>query len=157
MSRTWPTATSQPGERYILGGTNMRWSQVIERVSKLSGRHHPLIVLPNEIATAVELLARAGVSRVPGMPLEGIRLMAPDWRYSSARAKRELGYRPRSATETLARTVDWCLELIDSGRLASSRSKSFDLMAAGVEVGDRLQLLLPLKLAGRLAGRKVVI
>ena len=34
---------------------------------------------------------------MPGVPLEGIRLMAPDWRYSSATAKRELGYEPRPA------------------------------------------------------------
>jgi len=144
----------EAGERYILGGENMRWSEVIERVAKLSGHHHPLIVLPPEIASGARLLSAV---RLPGLPLEGIRLMAPDWRYSSARAERELGYHARPAGETLKRTVDWCLELIESGRIGPSRSSSFDLMAAGVRLGDRLQLLLPLKLAGRLAGRRTVI
>ena len=51
--------------------------------------------------------------------IEGIRLMAPDWRYSSARARRELGYRPRRANETLRRTVDWYTELIEDDRLAA--------------------------------------
>ena len=46
--------------------------------------------------------------------------MAPDWRYSSAKAKRELGYEPRGASETLKRTVDWYLELIENGRLPAS-------------------------------------
>jgi dihydroflavonol-4-reductase len=144
----------KPGERYVLGGENMRWSEVIERVAKLSDRRHPLLVLPPEIASLATLLSRIGIR---GLPLEGIRLMAPDWRYSSAKAKRELGYRPRSAGETLARTVDWCLELIESGRLARARRRSFDVMTASVRIGDRLQLLLPLKLAGRLAGRRTVI
>ena len=67
-----------------------------------------------------------------------------------------LDHRP-AAGETLARTVDWCLELIESGRLARARRRSFDVMTASVRIGDRLQLLLPLKLAGRLAGRRTVI
>ncbi len=143
----------RPGERYVLGGQNIRWSELLERVAKLSGRHHPLIVLPPELSRGADVLARAGI----GGFVEGIRLMAPDWRYSSAKAKRELGYDPRSAAETLARTVDWCLELIESGRVGRSRRRSFDLATAGVRVGDRLQLLLPLKVAGRIAGRKTVL
>jgi dihydroflavonol-4-reductase len=146
----------KPGERYVLGGQNMRWSEVIERVAKLAGRRHPLLVLPPAIASFATLLNGVGIRRLP-LPLEGIRLMAPDWRYSSAKAKRELGYKPRPASETLARTVDWCLELIESGRLDQARRSSFDVMTAGVRIGDRLQLLLPLKLAGRLAGRRTVI
>jgi dihydroflavonol-4-reductase len=144
----------KPGRRYILGGQNMRWSEVIERVAKLSGRHHALLVLPPELANGARMLGNVGL---PGVPMRGIKLMAPDWRYSSARAKRELGYRPRSAAETLARTVDWCLELIDNGRIGRSRPTSFDLMTAGVQLGDQLHLLAPLKLAGRLTGRKTVI
>jgi dihydroflavonol-4-reductase len=141
------------GERYILGGQNLRWSEVIERIATISGRRHPLIVIPPEVATSARLLARV---RVPGLPLEGIRLMAPDWRYSSAKAKRELGYEPRDATETLERTVEWYLELIEGGRLEGRRS-SLALMSSGVRLGDRLRLLGPLKAAGRLAGRRTVL
>jgi dihydroflavonol-4-reductase len=144
----------KPGKRYILGGQNMRWSELIERVAKLSDRHHALLVLPPEIARGAKLLGNVGV---PGVSTEGIRLMAPDWRYSSARAKRELGYKPRPASQTVARTVDWCLELIANGKVGRSRSSSFDLMTQGVQIGDRLQLLAPLKLAGRIAGRRTVL
>jgi nucleoside-diphosphate-sugar epimerase len=146
--------SGRPGERYILAGENLRWSEVIERIAKLSGRRQPVIVLPPEIAAGARLLGRI---RIPGVPLEGIRLMAPDWRYSSARAKRELGYEPRSADATLKSTVDWYLELIENGRLDSRRSGSFDLMTAGVRLGDRLGLLAPLKAAGRLARRRTVL
>ena len=147
------------GERYILGGQNMRWSEVIERVAGLAGRR-PLIILPPEMAKGAELLSRLSLprwARPPGMPLEGIRLMAPDWRYSSAKAKRELGYNPISASETLERTVSWYLELIESGTVNSSRRSSFDLMSAGVRLADRLGLLLALKGASRVTGRRTVL
>jgi len=142
------------GERYIVGGDNMRWSEVIERVARIAGVRHPLIVLPPEIVGVADILKRAGV---PFGVLEGIRLMAPDWRYSSAKARRELGYRPRRASETLKRTVDWCLELIEDDRLPPSKSRSFDVMTAAVRAADRVGLLLPLRAAGQVAGRRTVI
>lgn len=146
--------SGKPGERYILGGQNLRWSDVIEQIARISGHRHPLIVLPPEIAHGAGLLPRI---RLPGLPVEGIRLMAPDWRYSSAKAKRELGYSPRPATETLERTVEWYVSLIENGRLEISRRNSFDLLATAVRTGDRLGLLIPLKAVGRLAGRKTVL
>jgi dihydroflavonol-4-reductase len=144
----------KPGERYILGSENLRWSDVIQQVAELSGRREPVVAIPPEVAAGANLF---GNLRVPGVPLEGLRLMAPDWRYSSAKAERELGYSPRSAHETIERTVSWYLDLIDSGRLERGGRGSFGLMTAGVRLGDRLRLLLPLELAGRLAGRKTVL
>jgi dihydroflavonol-4-reductase len=152
--------SGRPGERYILGGQNLRWSEVMERVAKLAGQRHPLLVLPPEIAHGAELMKRArlpGRNNLLGLPLEGIRLMAPDWRYSSAKARRELGYAPRSVTETLKRTVDWYLELIADGRLDDSRRSSFDAMTRGVRMADRVGLLAPLRGVGWVAGRRTVL
>ena len=39
-----------PGERYVLGGHDVGWVELIERVGELSGVHHPLMVLPPEAA-----------------------------------------------------------------------------------------------------------
>ncbi len=142
------------GERYILGGDNLRWSEVMERVAKLSGIDHPLLVLPPEIAGA------AGALRLLGRgvgPIEGMRLMAPQWRYSSAKARRELGYAPRSATETLRRTVDWYLELIEDDRLPARTTRSLDVASGTVRLAERIGLLVPLKVAGSLAGRRTVL
>ena len=127
---------------------------MIERIARLSGVRHPLLVLPPEIAGVADALKRTGV---PFGILEGIRLMAPDWRYSSAKARRELGYEPRRATETLKRTVDWYQELIEDDRLAAPKSRSFDVMTAGVRAADRFGLLLPLRAAGQLTGRRTVL
>jgi dihydroflavonol-4-reductase len=144
----------RPGERYILGGQNLRWSDVLDRIARISKRRHPLIVLPPETARAADLLSRFPI---PILPLEGIRLMAPDWRYSSNKAKRELGYQPRTASNTLKRTVNWYLDLLASGDLPSTRPSSFDFMGAGVRAADRTGLLVPLRAVGRLAGRRMVI
>jgi dihydroflavonol-4-reductase len=144
----------RPGERYILGGENLRWSDVVERIARISGVRHPLIVLPPEVVAVADALKRM---HVPLGIVEGIRLMAPDWRYSSARARRELGYRPRGANETLRRTVSWYTELIEDDRLAASNSRSFDVMTAGVRIADRLGLLAPLRVAGQVAGRRTVL
>ena len=142
------------GQRYIIGGENLRWSEVIDRVARISGVRHPLLVLPPEIAGVADALKRAGV---PFGMLEGIRLMAPNWRYSSARARRELGYAPRGAAETLKRTVDWYQELIEDDRMSAPKSRSFDVMTAGVRAADRFGLLLPLRAAGQMTGRRTVI
>jgi hypothetical protein len=83
--------------------------------------------------------------------------MAPDWRYSSARARRELGYAPRGANETLRRTVAWCTELIEDDRLPVSSNRSFSVMTAGVRMADRLGLLATLRVAGQVAGRRTVL
>ena len=147
-------ARGRAGERYILGGENLRWSEVIDRVARISGVRHPLLVLPPEISGVADALKRAGV---PFGILEGIRLMAPNWRYSSAKARRELGYRPRRASETLKRTVDWYQELIEDDRLAAPTSRSLDVMTTGVRTADRFGLLLPLRAAGQLAGRRTVL
>jgi hypothetical protein len=114
----------------------------------------PLIVLPPEVATAAGALRRLGA---PFGTLEGIRLMAPHWRYSSAKARRELGYAPRGAAETLDRTVAWYLELIEDDRLPARNSRSFDLMTGAVHVANRFGLLLPLRAAGAVAGRRTVL
>jgi dihydroflavonol-4-reductase len=144
----------RPGERYILGGENLRWSEVVERVAGISGIQHPLIVLPPQMAIAADALQRLGASFGT---LEGIRLMAPHWRYSSAKARRELGYSARPAAETLRRTVEWYMELIEDDRLPAGGNRSFDWSTRAVRLADRFGLLAPLRLAGSLAGRRTVL
>jgi dihydroflavonol-4-reductase len=141
------------GERYILGGENMRWTEVIERVAAASRVHHPLLVLPAELGNAAELAHRL---RLPIWMVEGVRVMAPEWRYSSAKAKRRLGYRPRGARETIERTVEWCMELIEDDRLPVSHN-AFDWVGRGLRVAERMHLLAPLRAAGQLTGRKFVM
>ncbi len=145
----------QPGERYVLGGHDARWVDVLERVAELSGVHHPLVVLPPEAGAAARAAESLGL---PGLvAAEGIVLMAQNWRYSSAKARRELGYRSRTLDRTLRETIDWYRELLDGGGLGGGPPSPMSLAAAGVRLAGRTGLLGGLAAAERYVGRKLVL
>jgi len=145
----------RPGERYVLGGHDTGWVELLGRVAELSGVHHPLVVLPPEAGAA----ARAAESHgFPGLvAAEGILLMAQNWRYSSAKARRELGYRARSLDGTLRDTIGWYRDLLDGGGLGAGSPSAMSLAAAGVRLAGRAGLLGGLELAERYVGRKLVL
>jgi dihydroflavonol-4-reductase len=144
----------KPGERYILGGENMTWAELIDQVARVSGIHHPLLVLPNVIKDVARLRESL---RIPGtLAAEGFELMANDWRFSSAKARDELGYEPRPLSETIQETVDWYLDLIDQGQLEEREASPLSTMAAALRVGERLGLVQGLHAVERVAGRRLV-
>ena len=126
----------EPGERYILGGENVRWVDLIERVAKLSDVHHPVLVIPRDVAAA--LAAAGSVSGGVLISPEAFSLMAQDWRYSSQKAKKELGYRPRGLDATLRETVGWYGELLQAGLLAGGRPSPMSLGSLGVRAAARV-------------------
>jgi dihydroflavonol-4-reductase len=144
----------RPGERYVLGGHDIRWVELFERVAELSGIRQPLLVLPREAGAVARAAELTGLPSP--IPAEGIVLMAQNWRYSSAKARRELGYRPRALDRTLADTIDWYTELIESGALGGARPSALSLAAAGVRLADRSGALGVLRAAERYVGRKLV-
>jgi len=145
----------RPGERYVLGGHDTRWVELFGRVAELSGVRHPLLVLPREAGA----LARA--AEAAGLPspvsAEGLVLMAQNWRYSSAKARRELGYRARALERTLTDTIDWYRDLIDSGTLAGARPSALSIAAAGMRIADRAGTLGALRIAERYLGHRLVM
>ncbi len=143
-----------PGERYVLGGHDLQWVELIERVARLSGVHHPLVVLPREAGALARRAEELGLpSPVAG---EGVLLMAQSWSYSSNKARRDLGYRARPLDRTLRDTIAWYLELIEAGALGR-RTSPLSLTAAGVRLAGRVGLLGGLRLAERYTGRRLVI
>ena len=64
--------------------------------------------------------------------------MAQDWRYSSEKAKRVLGYRPRGLKPTLRETVEWYDELLRTGVLAGGRPSPMSLGSLGVRLAARV-------------------
>jgi dihydroflavonol-4-reductase len=143
-----------PGERYVLGGHDLDWVELFQRVAELSGVRHPLLVLPRE-AGAVARAAEAAGFPSP-ISAEGLVLMAQNWRYSSRKARRELGYRTRGLERTLTDTIDWYRELVESGTLGGGRPSALSLAAAGVRVADRTGALAVLRAAERYVGRRIV-
>jgi dihydroflavonol-4-reductase len=144
----------KPGERYILGGYNLRWVELIDRLAEQSGVSHPVLVVPRDFA----LLARAyGELRLPSpVAPEGLVLMAQNWRYSSRKAKKELGYRTRPLERTLGESIEWSRELIEAGAFRERGASALSLAAAGVRFAERLGLGAGLRAADRYTGRRLV-
>ena len=125
-----------PGERYILGGENVRWVELIERVAKLAEVRHPVVVIPRDVAAAIA--AAGSVSGGVLISPEAFALMAQDWRYSSQKAKKELGYRARGLDATLRETVDWYLGLMRSGALGAGRPSPMSVGSLGIRLAARV-------------------
>jgi dihydroflavonol-4-reductase len=142
------------GERYILGGENVRWVDLIERVAELGQVRHPLLVIPREVAETI-----ASVGSVSGGVLispEAFSLMAQDWRYSSNKAAKELGYKPRRLDVTLRETVDWYLELMRDGVLDRGSPSVMSLGSLGVRLAGRTGGLRVLHALEGWTGRRLV-
>src|SRR3954469_9837050 len=143
-----------PGERYILGGRNMTWPALIDRVAELSEVHVPVLVMPPEIARVARIREAFGL---PGpMSVEGYELMSKDWRFSSKKAHRELGYEARPIDETLLDTIDWYMELIESGTLEGAGRSGLSTIAGVMRRASGLGLLQPVRIGQSLLGRRVV-
>jgi dihydroflavonol-4-reductase len=144
----------EPGERYILGGKNMTWPQLIERVAELSGVRYPIFALPTAIRRVSRIREALGV---PGpISAEATNLMGRDWRFSSQKARRELGYEPRPLDDTLRRTIEWYQELIDAQAFADSGGSGLSRIADSMRLASQLGLLAPIRWGQRLTGRRIL-
>jgi dihydroflavonol-4-reductase len=144
----------RPGERYVLGGHDTGWVELLEKVAELSGVRHPLLVLPPELGRVAQ--RAEGLGLPTPVSSEGILAMAQNWRYSSRKARSELGYRTRSLERTLRDTIDWYRSLIESGALDGGRPSALSLGAVGVRLAGRTGLLRGLRAAERYVGRTLV-
>jgi dihydroflavonol-4-reductase len=142
------------GERYILGGENSTWPELIDKIVDYSGIRHPIMVLPPESARVARVREALGLPSA--ISTEGYALMAQDWRFSSSKAERVLGYRARPLDETVRATVDWYLELIEAGMFEGSERSGMSAVAEGLGAAGRLGLLTPVRLGQWLTGRRVL-
>jgi hypothetical protein len=91
------------------------------------------------------------------MPAEGFGLMSKDWRFSSEKAKRELGYSARPLDETLSATVEWYLDLIDEGAFVDEVRSGMSTIAGALGQAAAFGLLHPVRLGQRMARRRVLV
>jgi dihydroflavonol-4-reductase len=103
----------RPGENYILGAVNLTLRQVLELLSRLTGKRPPRLKLPHWIPLAVahveEPLARL-MGRDPRVPLAGVRMSKSVMFFDASKAVRELGF-PQSPIEpAFERAVSWFIE-----------------------------------------------
>jgi dihydroflavonol-4-reductase len=95
-----------PGQRYILGNRNFTLDRLFTDLARLSGVEPPSVKLPATMAMA---MAEAG-RWLPGgsvpSPAE-VRAASLHWAFSSAKAKRELGWRTSPHEDCLEETIAW--------------------------------------------------
>jgi dihydroflavonol-4-reductase len=99
----------QIGERYILGNRNFTFDRLFADLGRISGVEAPPVKLPVAVAVA---LAGAG-RRLPGIALPSpaeIRAASLNWAFSSAKAKRELGWTTSPHEDCLEETIAWYRE-----------------------------------------------
>lgn len=100
------------GDRYILAGRNFTLDRLFADLSRITGLAPP-VKIPAGAALA---LARAASSlSVPSpVTVDEVRSAMQWWTYRNAKARRELGFKPRPHEETLEATVAWHLEQLGS-------------------------------------------
>jgi dihydroflavonol-4-reductase len=92
-------------ERYILGGTNIAACDLLDKISAVLGKSPTKVTVPRwflEFAAQISLGIHRfkGHSKLSFYP-DLVRFLDYDWIYSSEKAKRELGFRPRPLDETI--------------------------------------------------------
>jgi dihydroflavonol-4-reductase len=98
------------GQRYILGGDNVMLQDLLGEIAALTGRRAPRVKLPlwplYPLARAAEGLAQL-TGREPFMTVDGLNMSKNRMFFSSAKAERELGYRPGPHLPALRAALDW--------------------------------------------------
>jgi dihydroflavonol-4-reductase len=98
------------GERYILGGQNVLFSQLLGDVAGLVGRRAPRVRLPWRALIPVAFFAE-GVARITGREpfatLAGVHMARYRMFFASTKAESELSYQSRPYIEGVKDAVRW--------------------------------------------------
>jgi dihydroflavonol-4-reductase len=98
------------GERYILGGENLPLAAILAEVAQAAGVRAPRIRVPYAIAycaaIGAELTARLRGNE-PFITRDGVRMARKRMYFTSAKASRKLGYKPRPARAAIADAIGW--------------------------------------------------
>jgi dihydroflavonol-4-reductase len=102
------------GQRYILGGENLSFGELIIRIDAILGRPAPKRYVPlglmGALAGALRVLNTFGVDI--HMTPELVRQVCSWYLYvDSAKAMRELGYKPQRIDGAVATTIDWLKQI----------------------------------------------
>ena len=102
------------GERYVIGGEDVSLRDILCSVTAAAGRQPPRLRLPHgavlPVAYAAEAWSRLTGGREPFVTVDGVRMARKRMYYSSAKARRTLGYNPGPALGALSDAVAWFRE-----------------------------------------------
>ncbi len=98
------------GERYILGGQNVLFSQMLKDIAEMMGRRAPRVRLPWRALVPVALAAEAAAAitgREPFITMDGVYLARYRMFFASTKAEQELSYRSRPYIQGIEDAMRW--------------------------------------------------
>jgi dihydroflavonol-4-reductase len=115
------------GRSYLLGGENLSLEQLLALLAEATGLPAPTRRFPTSLAVAAAWASNVVEGRLlhrqPSIPLEGAKMSTTHMSVDDSRARRELGYTSRPASEALARAARWFAE---AGYVRPDRLARFD-------------------------------
>lgn len=101
------------GESYILGGQNAYLAEFLAAIARQSCRRPPSLQIPRTavmpVAFVSEALARV-TKKEPFVTMDGLRMSKKHMFFTSAKAEKELGYRPRPYGKAVRDAITWFKE-----------------------------------------------
>jgi len=98
------------GERYILGGKDVPFAQMLKDISELVGRHAPRLRIPHAVALPIAYAAEGLAlltGKEPFASIDAVRMAAHCMYFSSRKAEHELGFQARPYIAGLDDAIRW--------------------------------------------------
>ncbi len=129
------------GRSYILGGENLSLADVVACLAAATKLPRPAWRVPRRLAVVTgwvsEVVEGRFLGRAPRVPLEGALMATTHMAFDDRRARAELGYCSRPASEALAEAARW---FVETGRVRPERVAVMDpAWADGAVGGDPAQ------------------
>ena len=100
-----------PGERYILGNSNMSLFEILVTLEKITGLKAPRVKLPFWVALSAgwvcEVVSNHITKKPPAIPLAGVRMAKYFMYFDASKAVQKLGLPQNPVEKALKQAVDW--------------------------------------------------
>jgi dihydroflavonol-4-reductase len=114
------------GEKYVLGGENLRVAEILAILDELTGFGLPWATLPPRallpVGYVAELISRWVTGRDPMVSRESVRVMSASYVFDVSKSQRELGIDPIPARVALQEGVEW---FMSTPLVKASRKKRY--------------------------------
>jgi dihydroflavonol-4-reductase len=102
------------GRSYIVGGENLKMGSFLAALARCTGLPAPKWQVPRSVALGVGALSQLVEGRIlkrePSVALEAARMSTTNMMFNDQRARDELGYSPRPASDAMTDSARWFAE-----------------------------------------------